>query len=292
MLEAVKPSTTQVLFIGTGAIGLPMAVRVARAGHHVTAVDRSQDRRREAERKGLRTASAPTPADIAVVMVASGDQLTHVVEDEGGLVHVLPRGSVCVVMSTVGPDAVRAATQKLTRHGIHVVDAPVTGGLERAGRGELTILAAGSANAMALAADVLNAMGSVHPCGHEPGDGQSMKLVNQLLCSVHLVAAAEALAFAEALGLDPRDVHRAISTGAGASFMFSDRGSRMIAAEDSEDGITALDIFVKDSALVRDAATGIGSDVPLLDVAADAFTRAATLGLGRSDDSRVRDVYK
>ncbi|GGG03206.1 beta-hydroxyacid dehydrogenase [Rhodococcoides trifolii] len=284
--------TVDVLFIGIGAIGLPMASRIKQAGHRVTAVDRSQDRRRDADRAGLGTAEAPTAADVAVVMVASGAQLASVVEDDGGLLQVLPRGSVCIVMSTVGPDAVRSIADKFAAHGVDVVDAPVTGGVERAEAGELTIFAAGNAYAVHRVGDVLQAMGTIHPCGHEPGRGQSLKLVNQLLCSIHLVAAAEALAFAEALELDPEDVHRAVSSGAGASFMLSDRGPRMLAASGSEVPFTALDIFAKDSALVHAAAAQVGFDAPLLGVAAQAFSQASDLGLGRADDSRIREIYK
>ncbi|OZC92995.1 hypothetical protein CH282_01660 [Rhodococcus sp. 06-418-1B] len=288
----MHPPRVDVLFIGIGAIGLPMASRIAQSGHRVIAVDRSELRRRDADRAGLGTAAVPVAADVAVVMVASGEQLVSVVEDEGGLLQVLPRGSVCVVMSTVGPDVVRSIAEKFSARGVDVVDAPVTGGVERAESGDLTIFGAGKPDAVDGVRNVLEAMGAIHLCGHEPGRGQSLKLVNQLLCSIHLVAAAEALAFAEALGLDPEDVHRAVSSGAGASFMLSDRGPRMLAAGGSEPTITALDIFAKDSALVHDAAARSGFDVPLLSVAAQAFSRAAAQGLGRADDSRIREIYR
>ena len=89
-------------------------------------------------------------------------------------------------------------------------------------------------------------------CGERPGDGQAVKLVNQLLCGVHIAAAAEALAYAAGLGLDPATVHDTIRHGAAASFMLDDRGPRMLAREFDEVR-SALDIFVKDMGLVVEA---------------------------------------
>ena len=85
--------------------------------------------------------------------------------------------------------------------------------------------------------------------GEAPGDGQKVKLVNQLLCGVHIAAAAEALAFADALGLDARACWEVLRDGAAASFMLDDRGERML-DEAFEPPKSALDIFVKDMGLV------------------------------------------
>jgi len=94
--------------------------------------------------------------------------------------------------------------------------------------------------------------------GASPGDGQRMKLVNQLLCGVHIAAAAEALAFAGALGLDPAECWRVLRGGAAASFMFEDRGARMAEGQFGEVR-SALDIFVKDMGLVGAAADEAGA---------------------------------
>ena len=115
-------------------------------------------------------------------------------------------------------------------------------------------MAGGPAELFERLAPILDAVGStvVH-CGEQPGDGQAVKLVNQLLCGVHIAAAAEALAYAEALGLEPAKVHETIRGGAAASFMLDDRGSRMLTREFA-DVRSALDIFVKDMGLVVEAA--------------------------------------
>jgi 3-hydroxyisobutyrate dehydrogenase len=95
---------------------------------------------------------------------------------------------------------------------------------------------------------------------------RAVKLVNQLLCGVHIAAAAEALAYARALGLDPTKVHDTIRYGAAASLMLDDRGSRMLAREFDEVR-SALDIFVKDMGLVVEAGAANGARTPLAQAA-------------------------
>jgi 3-hydroxyisobutyrate dehydrogenase/putative dehydrogenase len=116
-------------------------------------------------------------------------------------------------------------------------------------------------------------------------------VVNQHLCSVHLVAAAEALHLARGLGLDPAAVLPLIEKGAAGSWMLSDRGPRMLQGTDVE-VTSAVTIFVKDSGLVAAAAAAAKVDVPLLAQAHDRFQRAANAGLGARDDSRVIETWQ
>lgn len=109
--------------------------------------------------------------------------------------------------------------------------------------------------------------------GDAIGHGQSIKVVNQHLCSVHIVAAAQALALAERLDLDPAQVLLLLESGAAGSWMLSDRGPRMLADTDVE--VTSqINIFVKDSGLVHDAARAAGAATPLLDEARERYLAA------------------
>ena len=118
-----------------------------------------------------------------------------------------------------------------------------------------------------------------------------MKLVNQLLCGVHIAAAAEALAFAEALGLTAAECWRVLREGAAASFMLDDRGARMVEGQ-FEPARSALDIFVKDMGLVGTAAGHAGAAAPLAAAARRLYLRGHDLGLGRLDDSVLIDVLR
>lgn len=278
-----------ITFIGVGAIGLPMALHIQRAGYRVTGVDVSELVATNATANGIVTVrslfEAP-PASMVVVMVATPAQLATLV----GSITELPSGQVWVIMSTVGPQSMREQGDVLRRRGARVVDAPVTGGVARAKTAELVIFAAGAAEDVEAARPVLDTMGKVHVTGSQPGDGQSIKVVNQHLCSVHLAAAAEALSLARSLGLDPGAVLSLVERGAAGSWMLSDRGPRMIAGTDVH-VTSAINIFVKDSGLVAEAGASCGAQLPLLDVAHARFCQAADMGLGVRDDSRVIETW-
>lgn len=281
---------TSVSFVGVGAIGLPMASRLVAAGIPTTGVDPLPAAVERAAASGVPVvpsfADAP-PADFVVVMVATPDQLAALVTEAlaAGVT-----GQRWIVMSTVGPDAVREQGARLIEAGATVLDAPVTGGVARARTGELTLFVAGASADVDAAREVLNPLGAIREVGERLGDGQAIKVVNQHLCSVHIVAAAEALALAARLGLDPASVLSLVEQGAAGSWMLSDRGPRMLAGTDVEVTST-IGIFVKDSGLVADAAGRAGARTPLLDVARERYRRAADAGLLARDDSRVIETY-
>ncbi|MFG3417255.1 NAD(P)-dependent oxidoreductase [Micromonospora sp. NPDC047730] len=283
-------SNPSVVFVGIGAIGLPMASRLVAAGHPVTGVDPVPAARERAATAGLtavdRFAAAPR-ADFVVVMVATPAQLADLVTEA---VATDLTGQRWIVMSTVGPDAVRQEADRLAAAGARVVDVPVTGGVARARTGELTLFASGAAADVDAARVVLDRFGTVRPVGAAVGDGQAIKVVNQHLCAVHIVAAAEALALAGRLGLDREQVLFLVEQGAAGSWMLSDRGPRMLRGTDVEVTST-INIFVKDSGLVAAAARAADADTPLLDIARARYQQAADAGLATRDDSRVIETY-
>ena len=279
-------------WLGLGAMGGPMAACLARAGHSVSAYDVVPGRAPAGVTEAASIADAVAGADVVAVMVATPEQLEHVFFTEKGAASTLADGQIVVVMSTVGPDAVVAAASRLAAAGVAVVDAPVSGGVARAGQGDLLILVSGEAPAVAGAQPLLDALARSAPVvGPSPGDGQRMKLVNQLLCGVHIAAAAEALSFAESLGLDSGECWNVLRDGAAASFMFDDRGARMVAGTFDEVR-SALDIFVKDMGLVTGAAGDAGAAVPLSTAARDLYQRGHDEGLGRKDDSVLIEVLR
>ena len=284
---------TRVGFAGLGAMGAPMARNLAGAGFEVAVFDVDEQRTRAvADEFGARAAGSASDvaagADVLVVMVADGAQAESVLLGGGGAAASLPDGAAILLMSTVGPEAVAA----LADAGCPLLDAPVSGGVARAEAGELLIMAGGPAELFERLHPVLDALGAtvVH-CGERPGDGQAVKLVNQLLCGVHIAAAAEALAYAQALGLDPAKVRDTIRHGAAASFMLEDRGARMLARE-FDQVRSALDIFVKDMGLVVDAGAAVDARTPLAEAARRLYDEGSENGLGREDDSGVIRVLE
>jgi 3-hydroxyisobutyrate dehydrogenase-like beta-hydroxyacid dehydrogenase len=283
-------------FIGLGAMGVPMAKSIFSAGFDLLVFDvRPENADPLVELGARRTLSLREVAEGAealVLMVVNAEQVEEALFGGEGAAEAMSSGSAVVVMSTVGPEAVRGIEERLAVHGVRLLDAPVSGGVARAGRGDLLIMAGGPADLFEEVRPLLGTMGStVAHCGGSVGDGQSVKLVNQLLCGVHIAAAGEALAYAEALGLDPRSVFETIRHGAANSFMLEDRGERMLRRE-FVPAKSALDIFVKDMGLVREAAREQGFQTPLADAAHGQYERGSSLGLGGEDDSGVVRVFE
>lgn len=279
-----------VTFVGVGAIGLPMARQIQSVGHHVTGIDISEVSRAKAAKYNIvvqPNIKMVAATEVVVVMVATPEQLKQLIIDAGDTV----AGQTWVIMSTVGPDAVREASQTLLLAGAKVVDAPVTGGTARAATGELMIFAAGKPADIEKVTPVLSAMGTLCPVGENVGEGQAIKVINQHLCAVHIVAAAEALSLAGALGIDPAKVLPLVEKGAAGSWMLSDRGPRML-QDKSVEVTSTINIFIKDSGLVAEAAKKHQAEVPLLNIAHQRYLKAKELGLELNDDSRVIETWQ
>jgi 3-hydroxyisobutyrate dehydrogenase len=286
---------TRVGWIGLGAMGLPMARSVARAGHAVTAYDIDPGPVASLGADGGKPAGsiaeAAAGADVVVLMVATPAQVESVLYGDDHAAPALAPGAVVMVMATVGPAPVQRWAQRLADQGVETLDAPVSGGVARAGAGDLLIMVAGSEAAVRRTRPLLDSMARSAPVvGADPGDGQKVKLVNQLLCGVHIAVAAEALAFAEAMQLDATATWEVLRTGAAASFMLDDRGDRMVHGTDQVN--SALDIFVKDMGLVLDAARENSYPAPLASAAEQLYLAGRRAGLGRRDDSSIIEVLR
>jgi 3-hydroxyisobutyrate dehydrogenase len=282
-------------WVGLGAMGGPMARVALAAGFEVDGFDVFEPARAAFAEAGGTAAGSPAEvagrADILVLMVATPAQAEEVLFGDRGAAAALRSGAIVLVMATVGDAAVRDWAERLALSGVLVVDAPVSGGVARAGSGDLLVMPSGAAPDLEAVRPLLDALAATaDPVGDAVGDGQRMKLVNQLLCGVHIVAAAEALSFAEALGLDPEAAWNVVRRGAAGSFMLDDRGERMF--QDDPPVRSAVDIFVKDMGLVVGAAEEAGHEPGLARAARDVYLEASASGLGRADDSTVIRTYR
>jgi 3-hydroxyisobutyrate dehydrogenase len=293
--------------LGLGAMGLPMAARLAET-LPVRAFDLFEARRELAEEAGAAPAAGPAEAcdgaDVVVVAVRDQAQLESCLFGDdtvgAGAATVLRSGAVVVVTSTVGVDGVKAVAERLAEQGVAVVDAPVSGGAVRAAAGDLLIMIGADEAALAAAQPVLDRLAStLHVVGPKVGDGQIMKTVNQLLCGIHTAAAAESLALARALGIDLDRAVEVLGQGAAASFMLADRGPRMAqqyrVAADGTGGPelrSRMDIIRKDMNLVVALAKQAGVAAPVAAAADQLYQLALSQGLGAEDDSSLVTLLK
>ena len=290
-MTAPAPYTVAVL--GLGAMGLPMATRLA-SQLSVHGFDIADDRLQLAATAGITpfdsARAAVADADAVLLAVRNGSQLRDVLFGESGVAASLSPGAVVIMTSTVGIDDVVAVAAELDALGVHLVDAPLSGGPVRAGLGDLLIVVGATPEARTQAQPVLDLLAStLSVIGDKAGDGQAFKTVNQLLCGVHIAAGAEALALAEALGLDPAATLDTLAAGAAGSFMLANRGPRMLEAytEDGAEVLSRLDIFVKDMGIVTSAARRSGLSTPVAAAAEQLYLLGASHGLAAADDSAV-----
>ncbi len=288
-------SRTKVGLIGLGAMGRGAASNLLAKGYDVVGCDVS-----EAALEWLRTQGGTTvasPAELAlqvrivVCFVVNAQQTEAVLFGDEGMVGHLPPGTVFIACSTMDPSYVRGLAARLIQHSIALVDAPVTGGAVGAVAGTLTIMGSGTQEAFDEARPVLATFGArVHHLG-QAGAGAQMKVLNQLLCGVHLAAAGEALALARRQGLPLDLTLEILSSGAAGSWMLADRGPRMIAC-DFDHITSAVDIFVKDLSLVLDATREARFPAALAHAAYLAFIETSARGLGALDDSAITTHYE
>ncbi|MBP30961.1 NAD(P)-dependent oxidoreductase [Methylobacterium sp.] len=285
---------TRIALVGLGAMGLPMATNLVAAGFAVRGYDLRPESRAAFAASGGVAAETPAAvaqgADALLLMVVNAAQADDVLFAQGALDAMEPDGIV-VLMATCPPKAVEHLAERVAATGRRFVDAPVSGGVVGAQAGTLTIMAAAPAETLAALRPVLEALGDrIFHVGERPGQGATVKAVNQLLCGVHIAAAAEALALAGRVGVD-RDVVLEILTGSSAaSWMLRDRGPRML--EDEPRVTSAVDIFVKDLGIVLEAGRGAGAALPLAALAHQLFVSTSGRGDGAADDSQVIRAYR
>lgn len=287
-----------VAVLGLGAMGLPMATRLS-TGLEVRGFDIAAERLALAGAQGVTpcasAAEAVEGADALLLTVRDGAQLEDVLFGETGVAGVLKEGAVVLLTSTVGTTALARVAERLAEQGVDVVDAPLSGGPARAGKGDLLVVVGATPAARAKAQPVLDLLAStLTVVGDRPGDGQALKTVNQLLCGVHVAAAAEALALADAMGLDLERTLDALMAGAASSFMLGDRGRRMLEVHGESDPEvrSRLDIFVKDMGIVGDATRAAHLAAPVAAAAEQLYLLGATQGLAASDDSTLLRVLR
>lgn len=197
--------------IGLGAMGLGVARSLLRAGFKVHACDvRTQVLQAFAGEGGIACA---TPAelgsqcDVVVTVVVNAAQTETVLfgtETQPGAISTMKRGGVVLACATVSPTFAIELGKRVEAAGLHMLDAPLSGGAARAASGEMTMMTSGPAAAYAACEDVLEAIaGKVYRLGDEYGAGSKVKIINQLLAGVHIAAAAEAMALGLREGVDP-----------------------------------------------------------------------------------------
>ena len=279
--------------IGLGSMGGGMARALLRAGLPVWGFDVEPEAEARFRAEGGETgtrADAVAQADVVVSVVVNASQTEAVLFGDDGIAAEMRPGAAFLSCATMAPDAARSLARRSAEHGIDYLDAPISGGAQRAAAGELTMMLSGPEAAIAKAEPVLQALcRTVFRLGGEVGAGAAMKIVNQLLAGVHLAAAAEAVTFAVSQGIAPATALEVIPKCAGTSWMFENRVPHIVDGDYRPR--SAVEIFVKDLGIVSDVARAARFPAPLAAAALQQFLAASGAGFGQEDDSAVAKVY-
>ena len=204
--ESISPASrrghlmTRVGFIGLGLIGSPMCRNILKAGHEVTVWNRTPSRMDELVAAGAKRSDSPREAaersEITITIVSDSPDVEEVIVGDGGVIEGAAADSVVVDMSTISPSVTVSIAERLMSKGVHMMDAPVSGGVTGAEEGALSIMVGGEKSVFDRIMPIYQAMGSrITYCG-DSGMGQITKLSNQIIGLGNLAAMCEALVFA------------------------------------------------------------------------------------------------
>lgn len=273
-------------FVGLGAMGAPMAGHLAARGL-LAVVDNRTRNKADALAAQLGVKAAASHADFAgcdvVALCVSMD--ADVLQQVGALAAVLAPGAVVVDHSTVSVDTAKQAQAILAERGIGFIDAPVSGGVEGARNGKLSVMAGGDADALEKVRPVLEAYAAriTHMGG--TGAGQATKAVNQVLVAGINEAVCEGLALGEKLGLDPDKLLPTLMAGAAGNWFLEKRGATMLANQFTP-GFKCGHLL-KDLRIVQSMARDTGIRTAVIDQALADYDELVQRGEADADTSAL-----
>lgn len=282
-----------VALIGAGNMGGALVERLCEAGWPVAVCDTDPLRQQQALAAGASLADTPLsavaqlgPQDALVIVVVDAGQCREVLWGEQGASFGLRPGQAVVLCPTIAPEDTVAIAERLAGQGIDCIDAPMSGGPQRARDGRMSLMVAAPDAVVERHTGLLDALSlNVVRIGERVGDGARTKLVNNLLAGINLVGAAEVLALAERMGLDLTTTLDVIERSSGQSWIGSDRMRRAIADDLAPRAHVTL--LEKDTRLAVAAARSVGFEGPLGESAARVFKEAAEAGMADLDDAAL-----
>jgi 3-hydroxyisobutyrate dehydrogenase len=281
-------------FVGTGVMGRSMAGHLLTAGYRVRVHNRTREKARTLIDRGAVWCDTPAATAIGagavITMLGYPTDVEEVYLGADGLVAGAGPDTLLIDMTTSSPLLATRIAAAAAAAGARALDAPVSGGDVGAREARLTIMVGGDPGAFAEAEPLLRVMGPNVILQGGPGAGQHTKMSNQLAIAGCMLGVCEALAYAEAAGLEPRRVLDSIGAGSAASWSLANYAPRML------DGDFApgfyVKHFVKDMRIARGSARELGIDLPGLDLALTLYERLAERGGAEQGTHALYLLYK
>ena len=292
--------TQKIAFLGLGVMGGAMAANLVKRGYSVLGWNRTKDRPTIATFTSVGGTLADSLEDAVreadVVFSCLGDvpDVTEVLIGDIGAMHFARANTLFIDTSTIGSDAAKKIGNALMHDGLRFLDAPVSGGDVGARNGTLTFMVGGNPEDLQECLYLFEAMGSnIKHCG-AIGSGQAVKLCNQTLVSVYMLALCETMQFAEKMGLDPRLIVDVCGSGAAGSWALTNLGMK-VATGDYQPGF-AIKHMIKDLRLVQEISDrqdlDFPVDLPAIALAMQNFQKVSQLDDGQGAEQGTQAMIR
>lgn len=269
-------------FVGLGIMGRPMCKNLIQAGYELTVWNRSRPGIDEVVSYGAQEAASACEvaknSDIIITMVADSPDVEEVILGPSGVLEGACPGTLVIDMTTMSPRITKEIAAQLEEKGVQMLDAPVSGGDKGAREGTLSIMVGGPDDAFERAAPIFEVLGkqATHIGPH--GAGQSVKLCNQTICSLNILAMCEGLLLAEKSGVDMEKMLNAVQGGAAGSWFLTNLAPEVL-KRNFEPGFMVR-LQQKDLRLVMEAALELQVPLPGVALSHQLFRVAEANGLG------------
>ncbi|MEQ8356228.1 MAG: NAD(P)-dependent oxidoreductase [Kiloniellaceae bacterium] len=266
----------KIAFIGLGNVGFPLARNLLLAGHQLSLFDLDSKRAAPLVEQGATLAgssrAAAEGAEVAVTSLPNPAAVTAVVPGDSGLLSALEPGSLWIEMSTTDAADMRRYAEAAAARGIDVLEAPITGGANRAWTGEISILVGGEEAVFERYRPLLAVMGGAIEHMGPVGSASIVKVITNMLAFVHLWASGEAMMLAKRAGVDLAKAYHGIRVSSGNSFAHETEGQLVL--NGSYDCAFTMGLALKDINLAMNLARDTDTPLPLAELVNEFFVRA------------------
>ena len=281
-------------FIGLGIMGKPMAKNLIEAGYPLHVFDIVQAAVDELADCGAKPCASirevAEKCEVIVTMLPNSPHVKAVVLEEGGIIQYAKPGTLIVDMSSIAPNASKEMYAALKEKGIHMIDAPVSGGEPKAIDGTLAIMVGGEESDFTRAKPLLDVMGGSATLVGDIGSGNTCKLANQVIVALNIAALSEGLMLAKKAGTDPERVFQAIRGGlAGSTVM--DAKAPMMLEGNFKPGFR-IDLHIKDLNNALETGDIVDAPLPLSKEIMKVLKELSDNGDGQRDHSAIAKYYQ
>ncbi len=278
----------KICWIGTGVMGASMIKNCIQNGHEANVYNRTFSKAKACEQFGAKAfenlKDALNGCEAVFTIVGYPKDVEEVYNT---IFEVCPKGTIAVDMTTSAPSLAVKLAEEGKKHGIEVLDAPVSGGDTGARNASLSIMAGGDKDAFDKVLPLFECMGKNIVYMGKTGSGQHTKMANQIAIAGTIAAVNEALAYSKAADLNPDNVLSAISAGAAGSWQMSNNGPKMLKKDDSAGFF--IKHFIKDMRLAQKEASDRGLKLEVLDEVLKIYEQLSAEGC---DDFGTQSIYR